>query len=116
MNINEHLAINVMGWKKVKSKVTARYIGEPYLYVDDHGNTMYTYTADWNPTENIEQAFMCGRQMESYFVRYVSRWSNQFQAQIMQKGLSYYEDSVFGKTDASTLSQAIAKATGWEEA
>lgn len=97
MNINEHLAINVMGWTEVG----------PYCWKDKNSNYVIDGTI-WNPLENIEQAFMCLDES-----RYIARI---FYTKSMKCVDLVYKDVVADGTDeslAKAICLALAKATGY---
>jgi len=58
LSLNEHLALKVMGWKKIESqdhkgRFTWHRISDDIFMLWD---------GEWNPPENIEQAMMCASQ------------------------------------------------------
>jgi len=105
MDINEHLANNVMGM----------YIDpkQPYPYDNwwfSNDGLQYCHVDDWNPRENIEQAYMCALLL-----------SKTMTINMVLDGLEPYvvipEKRIWEESDSLTnsLSLAMAKATGYLE-
>ena len=100
MNINEHLAINVMGWTQGETG---------FQWNDKDGNRVFDGIL-FNPKKRVEHALMCADTLEQYDLSfYKSRGQQKYCATVNYKFLHC------SHSKAKALSTAIAKATGWEE-
>ena len=117
MNINEHLAINVMGWEKYPDP---KYPDNPNSYRDSDNN-FSTLDFVWNPTENIEQAFMCLDKMPDINKGWSlnkNDSSQKHQCRIFewkQATTKKFIGEGAAKEKSKAISLACAKATGWEQ-
>jgi len=116
MDINEHLAVNVMGWRKASvnllTNAKPRFGDVIDCYSDDTGECK-VLLKDWNPPENIEQAFMCYQSLirKGYEGEINSR-TNTHDVYLCKRNTGYSLKTSVDLCDA--LSSACAKATGWE--
>ena len=107
MDINEHLAINVMGWEATNT----RYKPVGSTPQDHH---IFISISDWNPTGNIEQAFMCLEKFENWeIIHNFERYEVMYRVGINRPDFS----AVFGAHEvvSTAISLACAKATGWND-
>ena len=109
MKLKEHLAVEVMGW--VRGKLTAPHSGT--YYCDSKNEKIWI---DWDPIENIEQAFMlldkfeqwgisCNLIDNGYFVSIIE-WPKEGRDQEWEA-----ED----KSLPIAICLAVGKATGWKD-
>lgn len=104
MDINEHLALNLMGWTKHPDE---RYPTNPETYKDKDGDYKFMDFC-WDPRKNMEQAFMCLDKFEWWRI---DRSSQRYYVSIYQdRGFDIKEKSL-----SKAISLACAKATGWED-
>lgn len=105
MDINEHLAINVMGWEIQIENIRCGHIK---WLVNKNDKKRIQTIALWNPSNNIDQAFTC-------LEKYAGIWSMEYD------GLGTYgvdinmETSVQDRSLAMAICRACAIATGWKE-
>ena len=102
-NLNEFLAVEVMGWECYYYTVRGQSLTYPYYYT---GETPYQRADHWNPSENIEQAMMCLNQWSWY--------------QLTRKGDVWICQVEGGSREVAAsmpmaISLACARARGWED-
>ena len=100
MNLNEFLAVEVMGWTQGETK---------YQWNDKHGNRMLDGIL-WKPTENIEQAMMCLDQFDEWEI---------FKEKNYYVEIDPFNNSVKKRMCSDFLpiaiTRACAKAKGWKD-
>ncbi len=104
MNINEHLAVNVMGFIPTDLNGLVFYSGIDCL-IDN-----------WKPLENIEQAFMCLEKFTDWEITRSSAVEDTYDEYEIyipteKRGKRYTSAEFITKA----ISLACAKATGWKE-
>ncbi len=106
MNISEHLAVEVMGWRTELSKLTNKPC-RTKIYITDETDPYdgWVEAATWNPPENIEQAFMC---LDKFNDVNICKWKDTWFVQLSTAKTS-------DKSLANAISLACAEATGWKE-
>ena len=101
-SLREHLALKVMGCRKLSSEAGAYYKGEVNILV--HA---------WKPDENIEQAMGC---LDTFpYSEIVRDGKNGFVARVVLNATGQYNFSVKNKIRTMAISLVSAKATGWKE-
>jgi len=101
MDINEWLATEVMGW-----------IAHGYWGYVQHAGALKPYDGDWNPTENIEQAFMCLDTFKESGKGIALLWDGErwlCQIGILGPKIGKHES----KSKREEIALACAKATGY---
>ncbi len=103
-SLNKHLAEKVMGWEMPSGDI----------WWSD--GVAKAFESSWNPTENIEQAFMCLDTLDhpAYRIDFSITKTHQ---------LSFWPDVTYSqnkfeakhKSLPTAISLACARATGWEE-
>jgi len=103
MNLNEHLAIKVMGWEHFSTEGKKASLPS---YFNNEGWLMFVES--WNPSENGSQSQMC---LDTFEWWRIDRSSERYYVSIYQdKGID-----VKNKSLPMAISLACAKATGWVE-
>ena len=111
MDINEHLAIKVMGLRLEPSCGIEIWRG--------NGLVFDALKNKWNPLENIDQAIMCAEAIKN------KTWvaeklrpdfdEKEYMAAIRETDRYETNFVASGDTPSEALSLACAKATGWQE-
>ena len=114
MTKSEHLAINVKGWKLIKSS-DKRWYWESI--VDGFGpNSFVMWAKDWQPDENIEQAFMC---WDTFTLATLEKTANENGDIIYQAYVEHFDNGgcgeSFSEDKCRAIVDAICQATGYEE-
>ncbi len=113
MNINEHLAVKVMGWHRppLGTLFERLYYYSNYKCID-----RISPVDDWSPQENIEQAIMCLNSFKTFGISknmvdegyYVSIYPDFHDC-------SEFEFEAENQSLPKAISLACARATGWED-
>lgn len=112
-DINEFLAVDVMGWELANYQ-TMVCDPIPYYFQKEKPSYPYMRASDWNPCENIEQAMMCAEKMDRVDWRYLNAAHHIHTAWARKELLDLFTSHASGKSAAEAISIAIAKAAGWE--
>jgi len=109
MTKNEWLATEVMGWKVMKPSGVI-------VFANNQRSSMKL--DDWNPADNIEQAFWMMAMFDDICVFDDMRIMKEFNAAdlcIWGSGLKGEVDSVFRKTLPEAITEAVLQASGYYE-
>ncbi len=103
MTKNEWLATEVMGWKKRSATWHTK--------ADSYWSKYYQYSVDeWNPADNIEQAFMLLKMFDDIHIMKEVNAGDQFIWEVEIKGEA---DSVFRNTLPEAITEAVLQASGY---
>ena len=110
MNINEHLALKVMGWREDPAQNESGYY-QGYYKSDVIYGSPEIAAEDWKPTENLTQAFMC---LEKFDVVDITKSGDTNGRWCVTLNFNNRSDG-FDESLPKAISLACAKATGWKE-
>lgn len=118
MNLNEHLAINVMGWE-VTTTIAWLELGKQNYYTPDpdakDSKRLRCVVDSWLPSENIEQAMSL---LDGFDQTVIESWNGANKNRYHRVTVETETELKTGDMNKSlpmAISLVCAKATGWEE-
>ncbi len=111
MNLNEFLAVEVMGWKLETLDQFSFWV-DPKQRDWTGKDRLQVENSIWNPRENIEQAKMCAEQMIRYVCGKGKKSEPAYSAVVYFNGKAF---SASGGRLEEALSLAVARARGYRD-
>jgi len=118
-DIDEHLALNVMGWvvEEGNSLLRSRYY-DPKKYnhnLASDEQSCEMAVSDWQPSFKVEHTFLLVPKMQMVGFQYSTDNYPLCRATARSLNQLIGRSNAEGETAAEAISRAIAYATGWKE-
>lgn len=114
--LNKHLAEKVMEWHITNDEP---YPYDVYYYSNNDDGKMIMVVSNWNPSENIEQAFECAKELAKHsIVKIILNDESTICDIDFEKYYSFVRDDEYPPFESGSsmaISLACAKATKWKE-